>query len=168
LTALEQATNTRIPMPELVKIINTDKSSFEECIRLAIADKDPTSWRAAWGLSHSTKKEDSRIIPFIDKILSVIPQKKDGHQRELIKLTLKASLNEEQEGVLFDCCMSIWDKVGKSPSVRSLAFSFIYLTIQKYPELKSEIKFLVQEEYLASLSPGVRTGVDKKIKIIFG
>lgn len=155
-------------MPELVNMINVDNSSFEECIRLAIADKDPTSWRAAWALFHSTKKRDSRLTPFIDQILAVIPLKHDGHQRELIKLVLKVPLNEEQEGVLFDCCMSIWEKVGKSPSVRSFAFNFIFLTIQKYPELKGEIKFLVQEEYISPLSPGVRKGVEKKVKILFG
>jgi hypothetical protein len=168
LTALEQAINTRVPMSGLVKMINKDQVSFDETISLAIGDKEPTAWRAAWALFHSTKKEDSRLIPFIDQILAVLPFKNDGHQRELIKLVMKVSLNEQQEGVLFDCCMSIWEKVGKSPSVRSLAFSFIYLTIQKYPELKSEIKFLVQEEYVSPLSPGVRKGVEKKIKRLFG
>ncbi|HET56230.1 MAG TPA: hypothetical protein ENN33_13585 [Ignavibacteria bacterium] len=61
---------------------------------------------------------DKRIRKNIDKILTVLPSKQDGHQRELIKILLQMKLNEEQEGKLFNICMTLWEGLDKKPSIR--------------------------------------------------
>lgn len=60
---------------------------------------------------------DPRISPYILKIIECLHQKKDGHQRELLKILYRMDLSEEQEGVIFDLCMNVWEQVGKTPSV---------------------------------------------------
>ena len=73
-------------------------------------------------------------------------------------------LTERQEGILFDKCISIWEDINKSPSVRSFAFLIITNTVKKYPELISEISFLTQGHYVETLSPGIRRSVVRIIK----
>jgi len=68
-------------------------------------------------------------------------------------------LNEENEGFLFNLCVSIWEKTGKVPSVRYTAFKFILKVIKNYPELSREIDFYIQDQYLDSLSPGVKRAI---------
>jgi len=62
--------------------------------------------------------------------------------------------------------MNIWETPSKSSSVRYFAFQFIVSTVKKYPALKQEIDFLTQPEYLDSLSPGIRKGLENRIKEI--
>ncbi len=91
-------------------------------------------------------------------------KKKDGHQRELLKILYRMELSEEQEGIVFDLCMNVWEQVGKAPSVRHNAFRMISRIASKYPGLSNEIAMITQEHYLETLSPGVRRSVMKMCK----
>lgn len=163
-TSLEQIYSSRFDMNTAVQRVNADRSAFIASMHIALSDKSPEGWRAAWVLGHSVSKNDLRLPEFTDLIIKAIDKKKDGHQRELLMLVFKIKLNEKQEGQLFDTCVTIWEQVNKSSSVRYFAFNFIFETIKKYPDLKSEIDFLTQPEYVSTLSPGIRIGVEKKIQ----
>lgn len=164
MSELEIMFSSRISIEAMVKVVNSSAENFNETIQLACTNKTPQSWRAAWVLGHCTKKNDQRISGFLNILIAAIDKKKDGHQRELIKLIIKNKLNEDQEGLLFDACMNIWETPSKSPSVRYFAFQFIVSIVKKHPALKQEIDFLTQPEYLESLSPGIRKGLEKRIK----
>jgi hypothetical protein len=86
------------------------------------------------------------------------------HQREFLKILLRMELNNKQEGKLFDICMTIWEDINKSPSVRILAFSTLVSLTKKYPELISEIEFLTQSHYIETLSPGIRHSFERMKK----
>ncbi len=148
---------------EMMAWLETHHESFEEAIRLAIADKPTLSWRAAWLLWGCMKDNDPRIRPFIPGIIECLELKRDGHQRELLKILYRMELSEEQEGYLLDLCMNVWEKLGKSPSVRHNAFRLIVKIASKYPELSNEIALITQSHYLDSLSPGVRRAVIKMV-----
>ncbi|MFT7035832.1 MAG: hypothetical protein ACJA2S_004356 [Cyclobacteriaceae bacterium] len=164
MSELEIMFSSRISIEAMVKVVNSSAENFNETIQLACTNKTPQSWRAAWILGHCTKKNDQRISDFLNVLITTVDKKKDGHQRELIKLIIKNKLNEEQEGLLFDICMNIWETSNKSPSVRYFAFQFIVTIVKKYPELRREIDVLTQPEYLETLSPGIRKGLEKRIK----
>lgn len=149
---------------EMISFIKSHPEYFEEAIELAIQNKQPYSWRAAWVLWSCITINDKRVQKHIPKIIENIKDKEDGHQRELIKILLEMDLNEEQEGYLFDICVSLWEEVEKKPSVRYTAFKFINKTVYKYPDLSQEILLLAQEKYLNTLSPGVRKSIRKLIQ----
>lgn len=134
---------------------------FEEAIKLAIADKQPYSWRAAWLLWSCMEKNDKRIQKYIKSIVNTLKTKNDGHQRELLKILLKMELKEEYESILFTICMDVWEQINKTPSVRVNALKFIIKIAKKHPELSQEITFLTQDHYLESLSPGAKNSVSK-------
>ena len=58
--------------------------------------------------------------------------------------------------MLFDTCLSIWSSIGKSPSVRILAFKQLVTIITKYPELVDELSHVMDDEYAETLSPGIK------------
>ena len=149
---------------EMISFMNSHPEYFEEAIELAVSDKQPYSWRAAYVLWSVIKENDNRIQKHIKKIVNVVKNKSDGHQRELLKILLMMDLDEKYESVLFDICMRIWEQINKSPSVRVNAFKFILKIGNKHPELKQEISFLIQDHYLESLSPGARHSVKRIMK----
>jgi len=149
---------------DMISYMAEHPEAFEEAIQLAISNKQPYSWRAAWLLWSCMEENDQRIHGQIKNIISAIKNKKDGHQRELLKILLLMQLNEEHEGFLFDTCAGIWEKLNKRPSVRLTAFKIIVKIAKKHPDLSQEIIFLSQDHYLDTLSPGVKRSVSRMVK----
>jgi hypothetical protein len=165
--SLNQILTGHLRKDELVTFLKKHPDLFRESIEVALGNSQPEAWRAAWLIMHYMTKNDKRIIKYINAILKALPSRKDGHQRELLKILLEMKLTEKQEGILFDRCISIWEDINKSPSVRSFAFLIITNTVKKYPELISEIEFLTQNHYTETLSPGIRNSIERMILELF-
>ena len=146
---------------EMISFMNDHPEYFEKAIELAVSDKQPYSWRAAYVLWSVIQENDKRIQKHIKKIINAVKNKSDGHQRELLKILLMMELDEKYESKLFDICMGVYEQINKAPSVRVNAFKFILKVAKKHPELKNEISFLTQDHYLDSLSPGAKHSIKK-------
>jgi len=148
----------------MISYLNTHPEYFEEAIKLAISNKQPYAWRAAWLLWSCMKVNDQRIKKYIKEIVNSIKPKKDGHQRELIKILLQMDLDKKYEGILFNICLDLWEQINKDPSVRFTAFKFIIKIVKKHPDLTKEITFITQDQYLETLSPAVKKSISKMMK----
>ena len=159
-TALEK-TLTSCYKDEMISFMNAHPECFDEAVELAVSDRQPYSWRAAWLLWSCIEENDKRIKKHIKRIVKAAKTKSDSHQRELLKILLMMELDEKYEGVLFDICMNIWEQISKAPAVRVNALKLIVKIANKHPELKQEISFLAQDHYLDTLSPGAKHSVRK-------
>lgn len=162
-TALEQVL-MQFYKKEMISFLNTHSEHFEEAIELALSDKQPYAWRSAFLLGDCMKENDQRIKAYIKNIINVLPNKKDGHQRELLKILLQMELDEEDEGILFDYCITLWEEINKVPSVRYTAFKFISKIAKKHTDLSNEVILLTQDRYLDTLSPGIKRAISDMVK----
>jgi len=149
---------------DMISHLATHHEDFDEAIQLAVSDKQPYSWRAAWLLWSCMEENDPRIRDYIRIMINAIPSKKDGHQRELLKILQQMEIGEEDEGYLFDVCVTIWEKIHNRPSVRWHAFNTIVSIAKRYPWLFNEIHFLAEDHYLDTLSPGIKNSITRMIK----
>jgi len=149
---------------EMISYMESHPEDFEEAIKLAISNKQPYSWRAAWLLWSCMEENDKRVHRYIKSIINTITTASDNHQRELFKILLLMELNEKYVGYLFDICVTVWEKINKRPAVRINSFKILIKIAKKYPELFHEIKFLTQNQYLDSLSPAVKKSISKMLK----
>jgi hypothetical protein len=149
---------------EMISFLKENPEHFDEAIQLSITDKQPYSWRAAFLIWGCMEENDERIRKHILPILKCIKDKKDGHQRELLKILYKMEIDKKYEGRIFDICMNLWEQIDKTPSIRSTALKFILKIAKKYPELLNEIAFLTQDHFLETLSPGVKNSVRKMME----
>ena len=148
----------------MIAYMNSHPEVFDEAIELAISDKQPYAWRAAYTLWSVIKENDKRIQKHIKRIVNAVKTKKNGHQRELLKILLMIDLDEKYESKLFDICMSLWEKTDSSPSVRVNAFKFILKIANNHPDLKKEISFITRDHYINSLSRGAKHSINKLMK----
>ena len=146
---------------EMVEFYQTHPECFEEAMEMALSHEDPFCWRAAWMIGGDLKKNNSRITPYTSKIIELLPGFEDGHQRELIKILLQVPLTEEQESLLFDLSVELWEQIRKKPSGRYFTYRGMIQIAKKYPELTHEILLLTEPHYVNPLSPGIRTAVLK-------
>lgn len=145
----------------MVSYLNEHPEDFEEAIELAIADKQPYSWRAAALVKYCMELNDERLKGHLDRIIDVIPTKREGHARELLVIVQQMELGEDQEGKVFDICVNLWEKIGNQPSVRHNAFRLMCAIAKRHPDLTHEIELLTDSMYMDSLSPGVKRAIRK-------
>ena len=147
----------------MISYIAAHPEDFEELVELAISDKQPWSWRAAWLLWGCIEENDQRLQGYANRLIDAIPSKSDEQQRELFIILQKMELNEESVGFLFNTCVNVWEKIHKKPSVRFNAFKMIIKIARRYPELAKEIAYFTQDRYLDSFSSGARRSILKMI-----
>ncbi|MCX6307766.1 MAG: hypothetical protein NTY32_02670 [Bacteroidia bacterium] len=164
-TALEQIL-TKSYKAGMIRFMAEHPEAFEEAIELAVIDKPPYSWRAAWLLWSCMEKNDQRVQPYVDTIIDILPNRTDNLQRELFKILFNMELNEACEGRLFNICLDVWERIHKQPSVRLNAFQLIIKMARKYPELSNEIALLTQEQYIETLSPGVKHSISRLLRTL--
>lgn len=160
---LKDILNGHLQKDPIVSLLSENSAVFDEAIHLSLQSDERTAWRAAWVLFHAMKDHDPRLQPHLPALICALRGKRDGHQRELLKIIERLKINEDQEGELFDICMGIWEKQGNSPSARITAFRVMHRIAQKYPELLGELSFLLQEHYTDSLSPGIRNSLERMV-----
>ncbi len=148
---------------DMIAYMKSHPEDFEEAIKLAISDKQPYSWRAAWLLWSCMEKNDQRIHKYVEKIIDTIPTKCDEQVRELLIILQRMELTDYSEGKLFDICINIWEKIGKQASIRYNAFKLMIKIIKDHPDLSKEITFLTESHYTDSLSDNVKKSISKMI-----
>ena len=149
---------------EMISFMNAHPEFFDQAIKLAISDKQPYAWRAAWLLWSCMEENDNRIQKYIDSIVKSLKDKDDGHQRELLKILYRMKPKEKHDGILLNHCIDIWQQIDKTPSVRFNALNFIIKIVKKHPDLSREITFLIQDQYLETLSPGVKKSISRMMR----
>lgn len=150
---------------EMISWLNSHPESFEEAIHLAVTDKQPYSWRAAFVLWSCMKDNDPRIFKYLKPLLDALTQCKDNQLRELLIILSRMDVPEEFEGDLFGKCADIWKKTGRQASVRYSAYKLMVRIAHKYPELFREVEFLTQSQYLDTLSETTRKSVLKLVGV---
>ncbi|MGE5382032.1 MAG: hypothetical protein ACM3PX_01245 [Omnitrophica WOR_2 bacterium] len=148
---------------DLISYLNTHPEDFDEIVQLAIADKQPYSWRAAWLLWSCMSKNDQRIHDYLEQIIDILPYRGDDQTRELLIILQRMKLSDDHEGKLFDQCIKIWEKIAKQPSVRFNAFKLMIKIMKKHPILSEELKFLTEPRYMDTLSDCARKSINKMI-----
>lgn len=151
---------------DLIAYMKAHPENFEEVIQLAVSDKQPYAWRAAWLLWSCMEMNDPRVLDYQQDIIDCLKSSRENQQRELLNVILKLDIQEELEGLLFNACISIWEKLSNQPSVRLKALKTMIRIVRKHPELSQEIDFLTQSHYLESLPPASQKSVYVMIKSI--
>ncbi len=146
---------------EMIAYLKSHPADFSEAIQLALDDKQPYSWRAAWLLWSCMERDDKRIKKHLNKIITILPFRNESQQRDLMMILLRMQLNDEQQSRLFDVCSEIWFDIKKKPSVRINAFKIILAVGKKHPEMFPEIRLMTESHYTETLSPGVKHSLKK-------
>ena len=110
------------------------------------------------------EENDRRVRKHVRKLTELIPQANSSLQREVLKLLLKMSIQEKQEGKLFEHCVEIWKKPKIQPGTRYYAFKTLLKISEKHPELREEVLFLAEPHYINSLSPGIARSITKLVE----
>ena len=144
---------------EMINYLKSHPEAFDKTVQLALSDKQPFSWRAAWLLWSCIKVNDPRLWKYQKKIIDILSERNDDQVRELFIILQRMKIDKENEGKLFDICANTWKNTIKKSSVRFNAFKLMVKIAQNHPDLNSEIIQLTDSRYMDSLSVNVQQSI---------
>ena len=148
---------------EMMDWMSKNPDKLKELIQLSLSD-EKLSWRASWLLWCCIEPNDNILKPYLKDFIFKIDKCPQNKAREFLKILLILEIPKEEVGKLFDSAVKIWMKISNAPSLRMNAFKTMYKIAKAHPELKEEMHFLSQRQYLDDLSVGVKQSIKKILK----
>ena len=130
-------------MGEVIK----SESKFKALLQLALQEKDPIAWRAAWVLDGSDELKPGLARKHISKIVKALSGlESKGTLRSLLRLLTRYDIPEEEQGLLIDLCFSYLVSAQYPVAVKAHAMQVIYHHVLLYPELKGELIAVIEDQ----------------------
>lgn len=139
---------------------------FEELVELALSEVPDHAWRAAWLLWSCVAQNDPRLQGKLPEFVNALNRKSGSQKREFLILISRMDIEPAWAGNLYGECIRIWTNPNYQPSLRYNAFKLLVRITREYPELKTDLLLVVQEEYLYGLSANVRKSVFSMLKAL--
>ena len=131
----------------LVEEVIQSQAHFNTLVDLALHEKDPVAWRAAWVLDGSDEKKHGLARKHISAIVSALPQlESKGTLRSLLRLLSRHRIPERDQGLLIDLCFSYLVSEQYPVAVKAHAMQIIYHHVLLYPELKKELITVLRDQ----------------------
>jgi len=138
---------SRIEVDFLINEIGNSGKKFRSLLDLALTEKDPLAWRAAWILDGVDEKHPGLAAVQIAEIIRKLPGlKSKGTLRSLLRLLCRYEIPEEAQGLLIDLCFGYLVSELYPVAVKVHAMQIIFNHVLLYPELKGELIAVIGDQ----------------------
>jgi hypothetical protein len=140
-----------------IREVGRSAGHFRALLDMALHEKDPLAWRAAWILDGSAEKHPEIAVGHIHRIIRKLPGiKSTGVTRSLLRLLCRYEIPEEDQGLLIDLCFGYMVSELYPVAVKVHAMQLIYNHVLLYPELKGELRTVIEDQVIHN-SAGFRS-----------
>jgi len=130
-----------------IQEVGNSEEKFCMLLDLALNEKDPVAWRAAWILDGSDELNPGLASSYLSKIIQKLPEvESSGTLRSLLRLLCRYPIDEEDQGILIDLCFGYMVSELYPVAVKVHAMQIIYNHVLIYPELKEELVTVIEDQ----------------------
>ena len=131
----------------IVEYIGTDKDRFEELVNVFITSTFRVTQRAAWPLSYCAEYHPELIKPHLKKLIHNLkrPGLHDAVKRNTVRLLQFISIPKSLQGVTAQVCFDLLQNRKEPIAVRVFAMTVLSNIAKDQPELKSELKIIIED-----------------------
>jgi hypothetical protein len=140
----------------IVNFIGDDPAHVETLMSLFLADEYRVTQRASWVISYCAKTYPALISAHLDKMVGKLtePGVHDAVKRNIVKVLADMDIPDPLCGEVMDICYRYLRSADEPIAVKAHAMSVAGKISQRYPELKPELKTMI-EDMLPFGSPGI-------------
>lgn len=156
----------------IVSYIGNDAERFAELMDCFFAEtKDyRVPQRAAHTLSLTFDKQPDLILPYREKLIQNLDNKnlKSSLKRNILRVLQFTKIEEDWMGSLYDNCFEFLGNPKEEIAVRAFAMVVLYNISNTFPELKPELKAMVESVLdEPQVSPGIRSKANHTLKKLY-
>jgi hypothetical protein len=165
LKKLLAAEHSKKQTDRIVAYVGGDPQRFAVLIKLFFEGEYRITQRAAWPLSYCVRRHPKLIEPYYKRLLDNL-ERKDIHVavvRNTVRLLQDVSIPKRWHGRVMSVCFDFVADVQTPIAVKAFALSILSNFSGEYPEIRSELKLLIEEQW-EHATPAFRSRAKKIIK----
>ncbi|MBO7433913.1 MAG: hypothetical protein J6U13_09215 [Salinivirgaceae bacterium] len=139
-----------------------DSRRLADLAEAALNGDVPVGPRAMWALSIVAERDSQSLQPFLPEMVKTLPQMSHTGMRRLVcKILMLCKLPTEFDGPIIDFCFRMLEQPDEPIGVKGNCMSLIAQRLHLYPELKPELKAIVDDILTTTESRGLATRAKK-------
>lgn len=132
----------------IVRHVGSDKKRFADVMKLFLGNEYRVTQRIAWVVSYCGRAHPQLILPYLEKM--ILNLKKSGQhdavKRNTVKVLEEIDIPERLTGLCAETCFNLLASKTEPLAVRCYSMGVLAKICNKEPELKNELKLVVQEQ----------------------
>lgn len=133
----------------IVKYVGSDKKRFAELMHHFLKGEYRVMQRAGWPLSYCVERHPELIIPFYKQIIDRLeePGVHEAVTRNIVRLLQYADIPKRYHGRIMNSCFNLVADHQIAVASKAFALTVLEKLTVTYPEIKPEVKLLIQERW---------------------
>ena len=153
---------------KVVAWVGTDKKRFKELFELFYNGDKRLTQCSSWSLSNVCEKNATLILPYMQQLILKV-QEKDVHagvKRNVTKILHDIEIPEEWEGEVMNLSFNFAEDPEMEIATKCNALTTLVHLAKKYPEIKNEIIYLMDNMMKDSAPPSLCARKKSVMKIL--
>jgi hypothetical protein len=147
LTKLLLAGHSRSQTNKIIKYIGLDPERFKELVKLFLSSEYKIAQRASWPIGICGEEHPELIKPYLAKLIDNLDKPiHDAVKRNTIRIFQFIEIPERLMGKLATKCFEYLSTPSEPIAVRVFAMTVLLNITKKQPELKNELKILIEDQ----------------------
>ena len=149
---------------KIVKWVGASQERFDELFNLFLNDEYRVAQRAAWPVNYCVADQPQLIEKHFAKLLKNLsrPNIHDAVKRNTVRLLQDVTIPKKFHGQVMDICFNYISSPTEPVAVKCFSLSVLHNMCKEYPEIKNEIKTIIDGEW--QKTPGLRSRAKKFLK----
>ena len=157
------AGNNRYNMDLINDHVGANQELFDKLIKIMLHASTPIPQRAAWAMTTIVDRNPCLAFKQLNKLIDAMPTfKHQALTRSLLRVLCQVDIPNDKMGILFDQCFRLLNDTKQPAAIRVFAMQVLYNIAEREPELKPELKLIIETQ-LENSSPGLKNRAGKLI-----
>ncbi|HEX8517663.1 MAG TPA: hypothetical protein VF868_15805 [Bacteroidia bacterium] len=131
----------------IAKVVGNDPAEFKKIVEIIYSAKAPLPQRASWLLAVVSQKYPELITPFVPKFINTITGfNVDGIKRNMLNALVTQKIPRKLQGKTVTICFDFIMSPSETVAVKVLSLEILSHLAKEYPELKEEIKAVIEDQ----------------------
>lgn len=152
---------------KVVNWVGSSQQRFDELFALFLNEEYRITQRAAWPVSYCVMANPTFIKKHWKQLIGNLKKTNlhDAVKRNSIRLLQDMEIPEKYQGELMDICFKYLESLAEALAVKVFSMSVLGNLAKKYPEIKPELKFLIEVQ-MPHQSAGFKSRAKKTLKLL--
>lgn len=163
LTVLLSKEHSRWQRDVIVSWIGTDTEKLAAAVQVLCHHSYRDVQRVAWVISTVAEKHPELVVPHLETLVLRLGKTPlpDAVKRNIVRILSFTELPENIHPEIIHTCFDYLYAPGEPVAVRAFAMSVLHRLSGTYPEIKNELRQLLQLELEKEPSPGIKSRAQK-------